>query len=494
MRLSYLLKNLYSLPAQADKEIARLVLDSRQVAKGDVFFAIKGTHSDGREYITKAILQGAAAVLVDAESKDEPLRFEQEVPLIPLYRLQQQVGHLAALFYGYPAKTLRVIGVTGTSGKTSCTHFLAQTLQALHVPCGLIGTLGSGFYGALHETGLTTPDAVTLQANLQQLQAKGAKAIAMEVSSHSIEQGRVNGIPFDIAIFTNLSQDHLDYHGDMPTYAAVKRRFMLDFPVKHRIINAEDVHGLSWLVDLAPRDSLYAYSTRKLTGLPESVLLIYTEHIELTLQGIQAEVITPWGRGRLTLPLIGAFNLSNALAVLTALCLYGIPFEEAITQLAKVTSVPGRMQLLGGGAHPLIVVDYAHKPDALEKVLEALRSHTKGRLVCVFGCGGERDHGKRPMMAGIAERLADQVIVTNDNPRHEQPEAIAKDILRGFSHPERVHVMLDRSKAIENSIQWASAQDCILIAGKGAERYQQIGDDKIPFDDVQKVVDYLEGQ
>lgn len=492
MLLSDLLKDISLLPARADRTIARLILDSRKAVPNDLFVAIKGTHLDGRQYIASALSQGVTAILVDAESASDPIVWHQEVPLIPVYQLQQRLGELAARFYGYPSKELSMIGVTGTSGKTSCTHFIAQALQSAGNPCGIIGTLGSGFYGALEETGLTTPDAITLQATLRRFVDQGAKAVAMEVSSHSIDQGRVNGIAFEMGLFTNLTQDHLDYHGDMETYAAVKHRFLVEFPVKHLVINADDTHGKQWITELASLRPVFAYSTRPLKGLPDAVAQIYTQDVFLTLQGIQAYVHTPWGEGELSLPLIGAFNLSNALAVLTALCLYGFSFAQAIKRLSKLDSVPGRMQLLGGEGKPLIVVDYAHKPDALEKVLQALRSHAKGKLVCVFGCGGERDHGKRPLMAKIAEKLADTVIVTNDNPRHENPQEIAAEIMRGFSHPERVHIELNRSKAIENSIQWASADDCILIAGKGAERYQQMGDEKIPFDDVKKVSEYLD--
>ncbi|TAK72480.1 MAG: UDP-N-acetylmuramoyl-L-alanyl-D-glutamate--2,6-diaminopimelate ligase [Gammaproteobacteria bacterium] len=484
MLLSTLLTPFFSLPTDMDRDISRLILDSRQIQPNDAFIAIKGTQSDGRAYIDKAITQGAIAILVDAEVPNESLSWRENIPLIPIQHLQNKLGELAARFYHHPANHLYMIGVTGTNGKTSCTHFIAQILQRLHTPCGIIGTLGSGFYGALGTVGLTTPDAITLQALLADFQAQHAKAIAMEVSSHSIDQGRVNGIPFELGIFTNLTQDHLDYHGDMETYANVKKRFLAEFPTKQLILNAEDPYGKRWLKELTQQKSVIAYST-------QSSADVYTDHVKLSLQGITAQVHTPWGEGALSLPLIGQFNLSNALAVLTALCLYGIPLPDVLQQLAHLEPVPGRMQTYGGHGKPLVVVDYSHTPDALERALQALRAHTQGKLICVFGCGGNRDTSKRPVMAKIAEKLADQVIVTNDNPRHEDPEEIAKHILQGFLHPERVTVLLDRSKAIQNSIQCASASDCILIAGKGAERYQQIGDEKIPFDDREQVRAYL---
>jgi UDP-N-acetylmuramoyl-L-alanyl-D-glutamate--2,6-diaminopimelate ligase len=487
MRLSTLLKEIYPLPAQADSDINRLVLDSRHIQSGDLFVAIKGVQLDGRCYISDALAQGAAAVLIDADAPDQALTYQQDKPLISIYQLQQKLGLLAARFYNYPADNLYMFGVTGTNGKTSCTHFIAQALASLNIPCGLIGTLGSGLYGRLVETGLTTPDAIMTQAALRQCVDQGAKAVAMEVSSHSIDQGRVNHIPFNVGVFTNLTQDHLDYHGDMQRYAAVKRRFLSELPVKQLVINADDAYGLQWLSELQSTKSVYAYTLNKPTEALATVPLIYADQVELSLQGIKAKVHSPWGVGHLVLPLIGQFNLSNALAALTSLCLYGLEFKQVLACFSQLTTVPGRMQTLGGQGRPLVVVDYAHTPDALEKVLKALRLHTSGQLTCVFGCGGDRDHGKRPLMAQMAEQYADRVIVTNDNPRHEQPEVIANQIMAGFSHPERISLEFNRSKAIQNSIQWAKPVDCILIAGKGAERYQQVGDIKTPFDDVEQV-------
>lgn len=488
MRLSSLLKDHISIPQNADCDITRMVLDSRKVGPHDLFIAMKGTALDGRKYIPNAITQGAAAILFEAENASETITFQGDIPLIPMKNLAKVIGSLAARFYDFPAKKLPIIGVTGTNGKTSTTHFIAQCLEALHEPCGVIGTLGSGMYGKLGEAGLTTPDPITLQAILCDMQNQGAKAVAMEVSSHSIDQGRVNGIEYEIGIFTNLTQDHLDYHGDMETYAAVKKRFIAEFPVKSLVINADDARGKQWITELASHKKVYAYSTQ---GALSNVPTIYTSHMQLTLQGIKAQVHTPWGEGELQIGLIGQFNLSNILAVLTTLCLHGIPFHTALQQIARLRSVPGRMQTLGGQGKPLVVVDYSHTPDSLEKALQALRAHTEGKLICVFGCGGDRDQGKRPLMAKIAEQLANQVIVTNDNPRHEKPETIAQQIMQGFSHPERVFIELDRSKAIENSIQLAKAEDCVLIAGKGAEQYQQIGDEKFPFDDVEQASRYL---
>lgn len=495
MLLSTLLKPILSIPGQIDCEINQLSLDSRKIQPGYLFVAVRGTQLDGRKYIADAIARGASAVLVEAESEGAAISFQGAIPIIPVFNLHTQLAEIASRFYDYSAKALRMIGVTGTNGKTSCTHFIAQSLESLNIPCGIIGTLGHGFYGVLGEAGLTTPDVITLQAILNDLYKQGAKSVAMEVSSHSIDQGRVNGINFELGIFTNLTQDHLDYHGTMDAYAAVKHRFLAELPTKQVIINADDAYGHTWINDLSKNKSVFAYGVNSANAYKElNVPLIHAENVELSFQGIKATLHSPWGKEKLWVPLIGQFNLSNALAVLTSLCAYGVSFTDALACLSKLQPVPGRMQTLGGLGKPLAVVDYAHSPDSLEKVLQALRAHTKGKLITVFGCGGERDHGKRPKMAKIAESLSDLVIVTNDNPRHEKPEVIADEIMQGFSHPERVSIILDRSKAIKKSIECANSHDCVLIAGKGAEHYQQIGDEKFPFDDVLQVESVLDAK
>ena len=490
MNLSILLKSIVFISDTINYEVSGLQLDSRKLTPGELFIAVQGSHLDGKQYIAEAIRKGAVAILIEADEKN--MTWQDHIPLIPVPALKQKLGHLASRFYGEPAHHLRMMGVTGTNGKTSCTHFIAQILESFHIHCGLIGTLGAGFYGHLEETGLTTPDAITVQATLKNFLKHHAKAVAMEVSSHSLDQGRVNDIPFEIGIFTNLTQDHLDYHGTMAAYAAVKKRFFDEWPMRYAVINADDPYGETWIESLKNKhQSMFLYGLRK-PALAASIPSIYTTHIQLSLQGIKVFLHSPWGEREIALPLIGQFNLSNVLAVLTALCLYGLPFDEVCDHLAQLKPVPGRMQLFGGDRKPLVVVDYAHTPDALEKVLEALRDHTQGKLICVFGCGGDRDREKRPHMAAIAESLADHVIVTNDNPRHEAPEQIVLEMMKGFKQPECVSVILDRSQAIEDSIQLASSGDCVLIAGKGAERYQQIGDEKIPFDDAEWVKKFLD--
>lgn len=487
MRLSSILNSIATIPPEADITVTRLIQDSREVKPGDIFIALSGTKTKGSQFIPEVIQKKAAAVLLDEEGH---IAWQQSIPIIPIKNLRAHLGKIAAEFYGHPASRMKMFGVTGTNGKTSCTHFLAQALQSFNLSCGVMGTLGNGLYGALGEPGLTTPDALTLHATLKQFLAQGAKATAMEVSSHSIDQGRVNGIAFEAGIFTNLTQDHLDYHHTMAAYAAVKKRFFTEFSQKHIILNGDDAYGKQWLSELTNHPSVFAYGLKRM-DLPASIPQIYADKIRLTLHGITAQIYTPWGNEALSLPLVGAFNLSNVLAVLTALCVQELPFADVMRTLSHLKPVPGRMTLLGGKGQPLVAVDYSHTPDSLEKALQALRAHAGGKVICVFGCGGNRDAAKRPLMAGIAEKLADQVIVTNDNPRHEDPADIAQQIIKGFQAPEAVSVILDRSKAIEKSIQCASANDCILIAGKGAEHYQQVGDVKLPFDDAAEVRRYL---
>lgn len=480
MHLSTLLQGLYSFPEENSLDITGLSLDSRQVAPGELFMACLGSQKDGRQFIQDAIQKGAKAVLAES---DEPLYFDNGVPVISIPGLRQQVSEIAAKFYGYPAKSIEMIGVTGTNGKTSCSHFVAEALQHLSIPCGIIGTLGIGLHGELQATSLTTPDAVTLQKTLASFLKKGVKHVAMEVSSHSIDQGRIASIPFKAGIFTNLTRDHLDYHGTMEAYGAAKRKLFDNPLLKYSIINQDDSFGREMLGSLSG-DNHFSYGISH----PGQVS---ADHISLHLSGMAAHIVSPWGEGKLQLSLIGQFNLHNILAVLATLCVLDIPFTDALASLSHISPVSGRMQAFGGGDKPLVIVDYSHTPDSLEKALSALRPHCQGQLHCVFGCGGDRDKGKRPLMAKIAEQYADSVVVTDDNPRTEDPDAITTDIFQGFNHPERVILQHDRSKAIRDVIQYAKMGDCILIAGKGAETYQQIGDQKIPFSDIEKVKESL---
>jgi UDP-N-acetylmuramoyl-L-alanyl-D-glutamate--2,6-diaminopimelate ligase len=485
LTLSTLLHSISDLPAHLDREISGLALDSRLVQPGDLFFACQGTYLDGRKFIDEVIANGARAILAEAEAGDAVIEVRNNVPIVPVQYLNHRMGHIAAIFYGNPAEKLRIVGITGTNGKTSCSHFIAGALDQLGITTGVIGTLGNGVYGNIQPSQLTTPDAITLQATFADFVKNGAKVVAMEVSSHSLDQGRVDDVPFEVGVFTNLTRDHLDYHRDMASYGVAKKRLFDMASLKHAVINADDAFGQGLLASLSRKNTLYSYGVDQHT--PLAMPKVYADALHLDITGLRAKVYTPWGEGELHTGLIGRFNVSNILAVLTTLCLLDIPFNDVLQSLKQLKPVAGRMQALGGKTQPLVVVDYAHTPDSLEKALIALKQHCRGQLYCVFGCGGDRDRGKRPMMAKIAEQYADRVIVTDDNPRHESPEQIVADIMVGFAQQKQIIVQHDRSKAIQEIIQCAVAGDCILIAGKGAETYQQIGDIKIPFSDIEKV-------
>lgn len=477
-----LLSTLYDAVFSPDVSIQGIALDSRFIKPGYLFFAYRGKKMDGTQFIDDAIQRGASAILV--EGTNQKTEFRKNIPIFYLPNLASVMSGIAARFFGNPSQKIKIVGVTGTNGKTSCTYFIAQALQQCHLTCGVIGTLGSGVYPDIHAGYLTTPDSITLQKTLSEFFLKKVKHAAIEVSSHSIDQGRIQHIDFSVGIFTNLTRDHLDYHGTMEAYGNTKRKLFTHSTMKNSIINIDDPFGRHILFSLANKKNVFAYSTKKEDS---TVPLIYADRIELTANGMHFEVVTPWGHGHAHVPLMGKFNVSNVLAVLTTLCLLDIPFKMALASLSSLSSVPGRMQKIQYDHRPLVIVDYSHTPDALEKVLMALRAHVKGKLYCVFGCGGDRDAGKRPMMAKIAENHADFVFVTDDNPRSEDPKDIIKNMMTGFLHPTRPVIEHDRAKAIFEAIHEASEKDCVLIAGKGAEAYQLIGDEKIPFSDVDVV-------
>ncbi len=423
-----------------------------------------------------ALAQGAAAVLL--EQDQENIELQQGVPCIGVPQLQQKLGALAARFYADPSRALQLIGVTGTNGKTSITHFLAQSLPQ---PAGLLGTLGYGVYGHLRTASHTTPDALRLQALLAELRDQGVQQVAMEVSSHALDQGRVADLAFKVAVLTNLSRDHLDYHGTLQAYAAAKAKLFHWEGLQTAVLNLDDAFGVRLLGEQLTAKTI-TYSLKN----PQADLFV--QQLEKLVQGgYVAHLHTPQGAGVLHTSLPGLFNLSNLLATLGVLLSLDMSLARALAQLAQVQPVAGRMESFRQPGCPTVVVDYAHTPDALEQVLSALRPHCAGRLYCVFGCGGERDTGKRPLMGAIAEQLADLVIITNDNPRHEDPQHIVRDIVRGLRQPQQVRVMTDRAAAIAYSIAQAKAQDWVLIAGKGHEDYQQVGEQRLPFSDQQQV-------
>jgi UDP-N-acetylmuramoyl-L-alanyl-D-glutamate--2,6-diaminopimelate ligase len=468
--------DLAALMARLGTEVRRITSDSRDIRAGDAFAAYPGLHHDGRAFIGDAIARGAGAILWETHGFN--WNHDWKIAHLPLEDLKARLGTIADFVYGHPSRDLWMVGVTGTNGKTSCAHWIAAGLQAGGRKTAVLGTLGNGLLGALSPATHTTPDAASLHEMLASLKRAGAEAVVMEVSSHGLDQGRVNGVAFDVALFTNLSRDHLDYHGTMGAYGAAKAK-LLSWPgVRVAVINADDPFGQS-LIESARAKG------RKVLTYGFSAADIGGSRLMPTAAGLAFEIETPWGKGELETALLGAFNASNLLGVLGVLLVSGVEFDEALGILAELKAPPGRMQRSDGGYAPLVVVDYAHTPDALEKALTALRPAVAsgGELVCVFGCGGERDRGKRPEMGRVAAQLADRVIITSDNARSESPETIASEIVHGIRETgnRRYAVQLDRAAAIAEAIAHAHVGDVVLLAGKGHEPYQETAGERVPF-------------
>ncbi|MDM3871749.1 UDP-N-acetylmuramoyl-L-alanyl-D-glutamate--2,6-diaminopimelate ligase [Porticoccus sp. W117] len=475
--------------------VSAITADSRQVVPGGLFVACPGLSVDGRQFAAQALAAGAVAVIAEVQGLSDELAAEPRV--IAVNELAQQLSAIAGRFYGEPTGQLHLTGITGTNGKTTCSQLLAQLQQRLFAErgndqqAGFIGTLGYGLVdGDLVETGMTTPDAIGTQQCLAQLKNNGAGSVVMEVSSHSLEQGRVAALPFHTAIFTNLSRDHLDYHGDMGSYLAAKAQLFKQSGLKLAVLNSDDTASATIAAQLSSEVACYHY------GIDNPNADVTATDVVLTEQGICAKVSTPWGDGELRSPLLAHFNLSNLLAVITAACGQGWSLDQVLAQLPELTAVPGRMELVNPQVEadllPAVVVDYAHTPDALEKALTSLRSHCSGLLWCVFGCGGDRDSGKRSQMGEVAARLADCPVVTSDNPRSENPDQIILDILAGMPDNAAVRVAPDRATAIGEAIACAADDDCVLIAGKGHETYQEVNGERLPFSDVVQAVDLLQ--
>jgi UDP-N-acetylmuramoyl-L-alanyl-D-glutamate--2,6-diaminopimelate ligase len=457
--------------------IDRLISDSRHAAPGAAFFAWPGVTGDGRRHIAQAIERGCAAVLWESDgfSWDKAWR----LPNAGVRGLRSQAGFLAHEFHGRPSESLWVCGVTGTNGKTSCSHWLAQLLALEGIKSGVIGTLGSGFAGALAVSSNTTPDALELHRTLGEMRRAGAHAVAMEVSSHGLDQGRANGVAFDCALFTNLTHDHLDYHGSMAAYGVAKARLFSMPGLSAAVLNLDDAFGVQLAEQLKARGiRTIGYSLSKV--VVDVAEFIYAEAGD----GGRVTIGSSWGSAPVVLPLLGRFNIANALGVLGCAVAKGIPFAQAVQRLAQLPPVPGRMQKIG--ERPLVVVDYAHSPDALDKVLAALQPMARargGRLVAVFGAGGGRDAAKRPGMGVAAARHADRIVLTSDNPRGEDPLAIIADIRRGIAGVCEIEA--DRARAIDAAIAGAAESDVVLIAGKGHETTQEIAGRRLPFSDAE---------
>jgi UDP-N-acetylmuramoyl-L-alanyl-D-glutamate--2,6-diaminopimelate ligase len=473
--------NLLAQLAAQEVTPCALTADSRRAVSGSLFLAYPGERVDGRDFIGQAIAQGASAVLW--ERNNFSWNSDWKVQNLPVESLREKAGVIADEFYGHPSQHLWMIGVTGTNGKTSCSHWLAHALTQLGRKTAMIGTLGNGFPGALSEAINTTPDPILLHQMLAKFLVEGATGVAMEVSSHGLAQGRVNGVHFDVAVFTNLSRDHLDYHGDMASYAEAKSQLFRWPGLRSAVLNSDDTFGADIAakqIDKEVRVLTYGLESGDVRGR------------SLVLNGdrMSMDVATPEGNARLDIRLMGRFNAYNLLAVLAALLASGVALQDAERVLHQIEPVAGRMQQLGGQGKPLVVIDYAHTPDALEKVLGALREQTSGKVLCVFGCGGNRDKGKRPLMGEAASRLADNVIVTSDNPRHEDPAIIIADIVAGMG--SNYCVEADRAAAIVLAVEQAGSGDVVLLAGKGHEDYQDIGGIKLPFSDAEVAMRALE--
>lgn len=484
MRLADLLAGI-AVPGDAgDIVVSGLTLDSRNVHVGNAFIALRGTQQHGITFAPAALASGASVVLAEAPAPAA----SPDVSAVWIEDLRERVGTIAARFYNEPSQALRVVGVTGTNGKTSTVQLLAQALARLGRRPATIGTLGAGLHGALREGERTTPDAIAVQARLAEFRDDGATDVAMEVSSHALEQGRVNGVAFTVAVFTNLTRDHLDYHGTMHAYGAAKARLFAWPDLVYAIINIDDTFGRALADDIPSELKLLR------TGVNSDDADVSASDIHLGADGIRFALRTPWGEGAVASKLLGRFNVANLLSVAATLGALGANFAEIRGVLGALEPVAGRMNRFGGRSAPLGVVDYAHTPDALEQALEAARAHCVGRLTCVFGCGGERDPGKRPLMGAIVERFADRVIVTDDNPRGEDGDAIITQILAGFRHPNTATVERDRAAAITRAFREAHVGDVVLIAGKGHEPYQEIAGQKLPFDDLAVARAALEAQ
>jgi UDP-N-acetylmuramoyl-L-alanyl-D-glutamate--2,6-diaminopimelate ligase len=473
------LLQLFPFLAAQGAMIERLSSDSRRAAPGVAFFAYPGEGADGRAHIADALRRGAAAVIWEQAGFE--WRTEWKAPNAPVRELKQQAGRLAHEFYGRPSQALWVCGVTGTNGKTSCTQWIAASLEKTGMRTGVIGTLGAGFHGALQALPNTTPDALQVHALLKSFVEEKAQGVTMEVSSHGLVQGRVNGVAFDCALFTNLSHDHLDYHGSMEAYAEAKGR-LFDTPgLGVAVLNLDDVVGVQLARKLSGRGvRTIGYSLSRSAIAPGSVNAYVAA---AAINGSEVEIDSSWGRACATINQLGRFNLSNALGVLACLLSRGISLDQGAKLLGDLPSVPGRMERIGD--RPLVVVDYAHTPDALEKVLQALRPIAErrgGRLMVVFGAGGDRDAAKRPLMGAIASRLADRVMVTSDNPRSEDPASIIAQIQKGIAAGH--HSEPDRARAIEKTIMSAAPADVVLVAGKGHENYQEVAGKRLPFSDA----------
>jgi len=472
--------------------IRRLINDSRAVRPGDTFVAYPGQSRDGREFIPQALARGAASVLWERAGFRWNPRWR--APNLGVRQLRRNAGEIASRMNDRPSTRLHVIGVTGTNGKTTCSQWIAQALTRCGRRCAVIGTLGYGVRAPLRPLANTTPDALWLHTQLAEFARRGAQAVAMEVSSIGLDQDRVAGVEFDVALFTNLSRDHLEYHRTMRRYGEAKARLFAWQTLRHAVVNLDDDFGAALARGIGrPGLEVIGYGFTAARGAP--VARVTGSNLVTSARGVSFDAKTPWGAARVTSPVLGRHNAYNLLGTLAVLLASGVTLRKAVAALSALTPVPGRLQRVGGGPRPLVVVDYAHTPDALEQALTTLRGLLNSnasrltphasRLICVFGCGGERDRGKRPQMGRVAAALADRVVITSDNPRGEDPRQIIEDIVGGVRRAGGgMAIEPDRRAAILRAVQEARRGDIVLLAGKGHEEYQEIRGARRPFSDA----------
>lgn len=456
-----------------------IAVDSRRLDRGFLFLACEGATQHGLDYCHEAVQSGVAAIAYDCSSA-KTVPDDIDVPLIPIANLRSHLGEIANRYFGSPSQELKVIAVTGTNGKSTVAWMIAHCLQSLGRSCAYSGTLGSGVGNVINNDEMTSPDVIETHRRIAEFRDAGARYAAIEVSSHALDQHRVDGVEFDATLFTNLSQDHLDYHGDMRAYGEAKAKLFCEHTARRRIINTDSGFGTQ-LAERCGKD-IVLVSTR-----PDRVANgrshVFVSSAIANRNGSQVSLQSSWGPASFALPLLGDFNVANAVIVLALLLVEGVELRDACNALSTVVAPRGRMQRVRSGSGPAVYVDYAHSPSALENALQSIRTHCRGEIWCVFGCGGDRDVGKRPKMGRLAERFADNVVVTNDNPRNEASDAIIADILVGFEDPANATVINDRGAAIAWAIANARSTDIVLLAGKGHEEYQLIAGERFAFSD-----------
>ena len=477
--------------SDANTMISGLSLDSRSTAAGDLFFAMQGLQKHGLEFSQQAIANGAVAIAWEPSHEMNTGSLSSSIACIPIPALQQQIGFIAQRFYNNPSTQMNVIGVTGTDGKTSVSQFIAQAFAQLKTSCGVIGTLGYGVYPELDSASHTTPDAIRIQALLHSFLAKQTSNVVIEASSHGLKQGRLTSVAMDTAVFTNLGRDHMDYHPSLEDYGDAKRILFQMPNLKNAVINIDDEFGYQLANEFAEKINLVTYSYGNYR--PEFGMYIHAEKITSVQGKTKIELNSSWGNTTLETKLYGKFNVSNILAAMGTLLVSGCSFTDVIKVLAGVRTVPGRIELVADIQDaPTVIVDYAHTPQALTNVLQVLREQCLGKLWCVFGCGGNRDSGKRKLMAKAVEQYADVAVVTDDNPRFENPTTITEEVISGFSSSANYFLLNDRRQAIAYAINNAACKDTVLIAGKGHEAVQIINGEQVPFDDKKIATLYLQ--